>query len=447
MFLETLERGILHATSVLWSWPLIIFIFVTGLIMTVAFGFVQFRHFFTSWKYVFNPEKTSEKAETISPLAAFLSAISASLGNGTLTGMATAMLQGGPGAAFWIFVLGFFTMPIRFAEVVASTSITVQTSHGLRGGPMVYLSRVWGGKAMPYIYAFVCLLYAFIVGIAMQSNSVAGGISYMAPSITPIITGIVLFILLVYISLGGSKRVIKFSELMAPVKVILFLVITAAVLIYCAPQLGAAFTLIFTHAFSQQAITGGIMGFTVQQAIRFGMSRTLNATEAGVGTAGIFFGATGGANPIKSGIMSMAANFLATNIICFLLMLVFLVSGVWNSGLEGPQMVVAAYSSSIGSLGGLAVVILSILFSVGILVGYGFLGLECWLFVTGGRWKNLFYGLYCIMAILGTLGKVSLIWSSVDLLVAPLIICNLYGLLYLLPKLRKSYRDYQQRIA
>lgn len=439
-----LEETIKNIGNILW-WPwLVILFFIVGILMTIFFDFVQVRYFADSWKYIFQRQSTKDgQNETISPLQALLGAISAMLGNGSLAGMATAVSQGGPGAALWVFVIGFFTMPIRLAEVVASSTITVETPRGLRGGPMVYLGKVPGGSILPYLYAFFCLLICFVSGVGMQGNSITVGMRELSPLISHWIIAVALILLILYIALGGAQRIITFAEMMAPVKVILFLLATAAVLIYCAPQLGAAFMLIFKSAFTLKAAVGGLAGYTMQTAIRFGMSRSLNASEAGLGTAGIFFGATGGANPVRSGIMAMASNFLAMNIICFLMLLVLIVSGVWDSGLASTAMVGAAYATVFGFFGKVIAALLTVLFGVGVMVGYLFIGRECWLFLTGGRMEFIFYLIFSAMALVGVYGSVGLIWNSVDAVNAGIIFCNLYGLLILIPVVRKALRAYR----
>jgi alanine or glycine:cation symporter, AGCS family len=426
------------------SIPMLLLVFITGLIMTFAFNFIQFRHFFTSFQYIFKPESTDGNSQTISPLQAFLGALSTSMGNGSLVGMGVAMYEGGPGAAFWVFVLGFFTMVIRFAEAYASTAFTIKTEYGLRGGPMVYLSKVPGGKFLPYIYAFFALLLAVVTGNAMQCNSMAAGIHCMA-EFNIYVIALALFFLVLYIVLGGADRIIKFSDALAPLKVILFLVATLAIFVYFISSLPEALSLVIRAAFSQEAIVGGLIGHTMANAINAGVSRTLSATEAGLGNAGILFGAAGSVNPTKMGIMSMASTFIATQIVCFMMLLAFVVSGVWNSGEFGMTLVISAYSSVFGALGGWVATLLSVMFGMGVLVAYAFVGLECWLFLTYGRWRGLYYIIYCSVAFFGALISVKSVFCIIAFIVIGLVFCNLYGLLYLLPQMKHDWRSYLRK--
>ena len=427
------------------STPMLLLVFAAGTIMTVAFDFVQFRYFFASWGYIFKPEPMQgESRQNISPLQAFLGALSTSMGNGSLVGMGVAIFEGGPGAAFWIFVLGFFTMVIRFAEIYASTAFTITTEYGVRGGPMVYLSKVPGGAYLPYVYAFFALLLALVTGNAMQCNSMASGIQTMT-GLNMYVIAFILFAFVLYVVLGGADRIIKFSDTLAPLKVALFLLATIAVLGYFYADIFAALTLIARAAFSREAFIGGLAGHTMANAIRFGVSRTLSATEAGLGNAGILFGAAGNVNPTKSGIMSMASTFISTQIVCFLMMLTFVVSGVWNSGDCGMPLVIAAYSSVFAGFGGWIATTLSVMFGMGVLVAYAFVGRECWLFLTHGRWSNAYYIIYCAMAFGGSLVSARVVFCVIELIVIGMIFCNLYGLLYLLPQMRRGWRAHLEK--
>lgn len=445
MFNLSFSEFILKLEQWLWSWPLIIFIVGTGLIFTVALNFIQFRYFFRSWKYVLMPEKKHAarlNAAYISPFEAFINALSASIGNGSLAGMATAIYSGGPGAGFWIFVLGFFSMIVRFAEVFAGTYFIEKTSMGItRGGPMSYLHHVPGKSFLPGFYAFFCLLLTFVSGNAMQCNSISLGLERTL-NIDPRIIAAILFIFLLYVMLGGAQRIIKVSDKIVPIKVLLFFVATFIALAYHYSLIWPALVIIFKSAFTSQAVGGALVGYSIQNAIHYGISNTTNATEAGLGTAALLFGATGSQHPVRSGIMSMASAFISNYLVCFMLMVLFVASGTWQSGLTSTPLTIAAYSSALGNLGGWTVNFLTIAFGMGVLVAYAFIGRECWMFLTNGKYLNVYNILYCIMAVVGSLAQVGLVWQSINIVNAGLVIINLYGLLILLPIIRKNVQQF-----
>lgn len=425
----------------LWGWPIPVFLCVIGLTITAFFDAVQIRHFFTAWKYVLFPKKDdSEVGETLSPIQAFFTTLGAVLGNGSLVGMAGAMYAGGPGGAFWLIIFGFLAMPIRFAEVFASSIFTVETERGTRGGPMVYLARVPGGKFLPSIFAFVCLSYCLVAASMMQSNSMAEGIRYVTGA-QPWVVALVIFAFIVYIMVGGAQRVIKFAERIAPLKVILFVLATGTVIIYFLPQFFVALKLMITGAFTTKALVGGLSGHLMKHAMRTGICRVINASETGLGSSSVMFGATGGSRPVESSIMSMAL-VVVIEFVCFFIMLAFTMSGTWNSGATLMPLVIATYQTVFGSLGAWVATALSVLFGVGTLVGYAFIGRECWLFLTRGRWEWLFSAIYCVLSPVGAMISGDAVWGLLDLAVNGLIICNLYGIFYLLPQMRRKWREY-----
>ncbi len=427
--------------SFIWGWPLVIGVSTISIIFTIALNFIQFRYFTASWKYLLFSDHTARtNPEYITPFQAFMNTLNASIGNGSLAGMATAIASGGPGAAFWVFILGFFTMAIRYAEVYASTSFTDTTAAGLwRGGPMVFLGKVPGKRILPLLYAVSCLLVSFIAGSALQCNSMRLGIERITHA-EPSMIAFALFAFLAYIMLGGAQRIIKISNTLVPLKVGLFFVTILIVLVYHYRMLDDALFLIIKSALKPQAVTSGIAGYSIKQALRFGISRKLSATEVGLGTAGVLFGATKAVNPWRNAIMSMASVVVSNHLVCFMLMLALVASGVWDSGLTSIALTSAAYETVFGSIGAWIVTFLSIIFGMGVMISYAYIGRECWRFITGGRFLWLYSIIYCMMALVGSLGNVESIWSAVDSANAGMLVINLYGLLMLLPWLRRELR-------
>lgn len=441
MVMQVFEEYAAIISAALWGWPLVIFFVTASLLFTVAFNFIQFRYFFTSWRYVFTPEESTKDSDTyITPLQAFINALSASIGNGSAAGMATAVFYGGPGVGFWVFTLGFFTLAIRFAEVFAATYFVEKTPTGaLRGGPMVYLERVPGGSVLPGLYAFFCLMLAFFGGNALQCNSIALGVERLTSLDLPIIAA-VLFLFLMYLMFGGAQRIMAFSEAIIPIKVGLFFISTAIVLLYHYQNIIPALKLIVQSALMPQAITGMVLGFTIQESIRFGMSKSINATEVGLGTSAVLFGATASKDPLRSGIMSISSAFISNHLVCFVIVLVLVASGVWNSGLNSIPLTQAAYETVFHSFGTLLITFLSIAFGLGVLVAYAYIGRECWFYLSKGRGRHMFTALFCLMAVFGALANVRLVSDALDIVNGCIILINIYGLLCLLPQLRKALK-------
>jgi AGCS family alanine or glycine:cation symporter len=422
------------------GWPLIIYVLAVGAICTVAFRFIQFRYFFAAWADIFKPSSGSSQGE-MTPLQALINTLNASIGNGSIAGMATAVYAGGPGAAFWVVAIGFILMAARFAEVYLGieSAASGTREHGF-GGPMLYLQQIPGGTLLAYLYAIGCLLFCFMGGNAMQTNSITISIN-SAFHISPLIIASIILLFIAYIVWGGAARIIKASETIVPIKVGAFFIFTFIALAYHYQMLWSSLVLIAQSAFTPIAMAGGVVGFSVQQAMQFGIMRAIQATESGVGTAAIFFGATGSRTPIKDGVMSMLGTFLSTTA-CFLVALCIIASGVLEYAvtheIKSTALTCAAYTTVFGSFGGILITFLSISFGIGVLVVYAFLARECWLFLTGGRFPLLFNLTYCAVAFFGALMNVDTLWSTYGLITAFLLIINLFGILYLIPTVRSG---------
>lgn len=441
---ELINDWILRINNYLW-WPTIIFFVLVAAIITIALNFVQFRYFCTAWKLLLFPDgvKGSKKGD-MTPFQAFLNALSTSLGNGSIGGMATAIFSGGPGAAFWIFIYGLLGMAIRYCEVFLSTAFGVQHwAHSTVGGPMVYLSKVPGKKFLPYLYALFCLFLALTTGNAMQANTIRIGCVRIF-GVSYLIVAVILLVFMLYVMLGGAKRIIAVSDKIVPLKVGVFFLSAIIVLGYYWASIIPAIILIFKAAFSPKAAFGGMLGFTVQQAIRFGIYRTLNASEAGLGTAAVIFGGSGSTEPTKDGIMSMLSTFISSNLVCFFVALMLLVSGVWNNGQTSLDLTISAYETVFGSIGGWIVTFLSISFGLGVLVSYAYIARSCWLFLTRGKWIMAINIIYCLATFLGALAKVDLIWNATDLINTGLLSINMYGILMLLPFIKLGLKEYEK---
>jgi len=443
------------------GWPLIIYVAIVAVICTFACGFVQFRYFFKMWSFTLFSEKSTEKKVKgkvdMTPFQAFVNALNSSLGNGTVAGVATAIYMGGPGSALWLVITSAFVLAIRYCEVFLSAYFGARTtSKATIGGPMLYLKQVVGGKTLAYFYALFTFTFGLIAGNAIQTNSVGLSvittlkpwlhISYPTKpwlNVPYIVIAFIILLFMLYILLGGAARIVKFSDRIVPVKVGVFFVSALAILIYHYQNLFPALKIIFSSAFSSQAIAGGMVGFAVQQAVRRGMSRSIFATESGLGTTAILFGSTGSNRPVRSGIMSMLAAFIST-CACFLMSLCIVASGVWSSGLDSTALTIASYNTVFGYLGGWIVSFLSISFGIGVLVTFAYITREAWLYLTGGRLQWMFAVLYSGFAFWGTIAKVQVVWHIADLVMAGMLIINLFGILYLLPLIRKELRAFSK---
>lgn len=430
-----LQDYLMQIRDLIWGLPLLGFVVGTGVITTVGLGFIQFKKFFSSWELIFAPAEGGIVGE-INPLQAFLKALSTSLGNGSIAGIATALHAGGPGAAFWIFFIGFLGMILRFCEVYLATSFSGISKTGRAlGGPFLYLQRIPGGAYLPHVYALLCLGYGLSSGTAMQGNSISSAITEMVAIPTWII-GIALVGFIFYILMGGAHRIVKANVYIVPVKVLLFFTFCGGVLVYHWASLGAALVLMCKSALNPQAFAGGVMGLTVQYVFRLSLTRTINASEAGLGTAAVIYGSTGSKDPLRNGLSAMLGTFISVNLVCTMVALAIVASGSLASGHTGSALTSVAFQSVFGAFGGWVVTLLSVLFGVGVFVAYGFVGRQCWLFLTNDRFEHVFTFLFCAITFWGAVADVSVVWAAVDVVNGGCLLINLFGILWLLPYMR-----------
>lgn len=431
---------IVSLNSFILGWPFLLFILSVSIIITFALNFVQIRKFFTGWKLLLHPEARSAEGD-MTPFEAFVNALSASVGNGSIAGMATAVYAGGPGAAFWVLVFGFLGMSLRYSEVFLSNYFApISESGNIIGGPMIYLQKVPFGKALSYVFAAFLLFLGLATGNAMQANSIRLGFVHILP-IDSFIVALALFLFIVYVVAGGARRIIEVSDKIVPVKVGLFFISAIIVLAYHYQSILPALKLIIAGAFYPQALAGGAAGLLVQHAMRYGILLASNATEAGLGTAAVLFGGTGSKEPVKNGIMSMISVFISANLVCFLVALMIIASGVWNNGQTSLNLTISAYETVFGVFGGWVVSVLAVSFGIGVLVAYAYISRACWLYLTKGRFEFAFNTIYCLMAFWGAMVQVDIVWNLTYLANAGLLAVNLFAMLWFLPLLRKTLRE------
>ena len=429
-------------TNTLLGWPIIIYVIGVSMITTFVLGFVQIRYFITAWKYTFFPSASEGKSD-MTPIQAFINMLNVSIGNGSLAGIATAVYSGGPGAAFWIIVITLFLMSVRFSEVFLSTHYAAHAPKNTKiGGPMLYLREIMGGKLLAFLYAVSCFVFGLISASATQANSISLS-AYTAWNVPVLLTALVLFAFLLYAISGGASRIVQFSQTIVPLKVGIFFVSAFIILLYHWQAIIPSLTLIMQSALSGKAVLGGAIGYTVQQAMRYGILRTMNATESGLGTAAILFGATGSKHPVRDGIMAMATS-LVSALVCFTVALCIIASGVWNSGLTSTALTSAAYNTVFGSFGGWMVTFLSIAFGIGVMVSYAYITKAAWDAITGNRFAYLFIVIYSGFAFFGAwTTDVTNLWKWVDISLVCMVAINLFGIVCLLPQIKSGLQSYK----
>lgn len=432
-----------------WSLPLLVAIFAASIFVSLQLQFVQFRYFFSSIAMLFasghDEHVSAKKPDELTAFQAFINTLGANIGNGSLGGIPVALCTGGPGAIFWLIVMSTFAVALRYAEVYLGMAFIGKHRFGsAKGGPMLYLSLLPFGWVLSYAFALFCLGYAIFGGNIIQCNTV--GLALQKTwGIDPYWTAFFVLAFIVYILIGGSQRVVKYLDMLVPFKVALFIGSSFLVLAYNYQAIPHSFYLIFDGAFNPQAFIGGTFGYALQSVMTVGLKRSILIHEAGLGTAAVAFGSTTGEFAVKDSILSMLSVYINTHVICLMIGLTLLSTGVWNNGETSSALMISAYETVFGSFGGWIISFLTINFGISVLVSYAYLGKVCWNFLTGGKFMYVFPVVYAAAAFFGTFMKVGLVWDLADIVNGGLLILNIVGLLWFVATIRKGLRDYESQ--
>lgn len=431
----------------IWSpWMLGLFLLV-GLYYSLCTGFFQLFGLKIWWKAtvgsLFTKKKT--RGSGVSQLQALSTALAATIGTGSVSGVATAVFFGGPGAVFWMWVSAVLGMMTSCAEKTLAVRFRERgPAGGWRGGPMCYIRDGLGSKGLAAVFSVLCVAQTLTGGNLVQANSIAASLNSSFGA-NKLAVGAVTAALAGAMTLGGIGRIGRVSERMVPAMALLFVGGGAAALIVHAQAVPGALRDILHCAFQPRAVAGG---YSIATALRFGIARGVFTNEAGLGTSAIAHAAADVDDPAEQGMWGIFEVFTATIMVCSITALVILTSGVYSaeaaqaaiqSGNVLPEMLGspltgAAFAATFGKLGPVLVSVCLLLFAFTSLLGsfyYGQRGIES---LTSRPWvMNCYCGGYLAMIILGCLGDVTGVWQLVDVINGLLALPNLIALLLLSP--------------
>jgi len=388
--------------------------------------------------------RKSEAEGDITPFNALMTSLSATIGTGNIAGVATAIFLGGPGALFWMWCTALVGMATKYAEAVCAVHYRETDEAGNHvGGPMYYIKNgltsrwTWLGT----LFAFFGSIAGFGIGNMVQANSVADVLqsSFNVPFWA---TGITLAILVGLVLIGGIRWIAEVAGKIVPFMGIAYVAGGIVILAIHADQIPAAFSLIFTYAFTPAAATGGFAGAAVWAAIQFGVARGIFSNEAGLGSAPIAQAAARTNSPVQQGVIAMLETFIDTLIVCTITGLVIIISGAWTSGETGASLSSMAFEQALPNFGGYIVTFASVVFAFTTLLGWSFYGEKCVQYLFGFESIIPFRILWIIVIPIGAMTQLSLVWSIADILNALMAIPNLIALLLLSPIIFKLTRDY-----
>lgn len=441
-FINTLVNQL---NGLVWGPPMLAMILGTGLFLMLRLKFMPLSKIGAGFKLMWQGRQKGDAASgEISPFQALMTCLAATVGTGNIAGVATAIFLGGPGALFWMWCTALVGMATKYCEVVLAVHYREKDERGEHvGGPMYAIKNglgkkwLWLGTAFAIFGGFA----GFGIGNMVQVNSMAAALQ-ASFNIPLWVTGVVTMAITGLVILGGIKRIGKVAASLVPFMCVAYIIASIVVLVVHADAIPGAFELIFTHAFSPVAATGGFAGAAVMAAIRFGVARGIFSNEAGLGTAGIAQAAGTTNSPVRSGMIGMIGTFIDTIIICSMTGLAIICSGVWTSGASGAALSAAAFESAMPGVGGYILTIALVIFAYTTILGWSYYGERCWEYLVGTKAILPFRVLWVLAVPFGAIAQLDFAWLVADTLNGLMAIPNLLSLLLLSPIVVKLTKDH-----
>ena len=434
--MEAFTALVTQASDYLWNWVLLVLLVGTGLYFTLRLRFVQVRRFGEGMRRLFGGFSLHGKAagkDGMSSFQALTTAVAAQVGTGNITGCATALVSGGPGALFWVWVSAFLGMATIYAEAVLAQKYKTTVDGHVTGGPIYYIRGAFRGRFGRFLAGFFSLAIILALGFMgnmVQSNSI-GDAFHNAFGISKPVVGVIIAAVAAFIFLGGVTRIASVTEKLVPVMAAFYIVGCVVILGMNAAALPNAFAQIFVLAFRPQAMAGGLAGVTVQQAMRFGVARGLFSNEAGLGSTPHAHALAKVERPQDQGAVAIVSVFIDTFVILTLTGLVLITSGLIPDGLTGTALTQAAFSQAFGPFGQVFIAICMLFFAFSTILGWYFFGEVNFKALFGAKALPVYSVIVVLFVLVGSSLKVDLVWALADFFNGLMAIPNLIALLAL----------------
>lgn len=450
--MEMLNGIIESLTEVLSGKILVVLLVGTGIWFTARLGFVQFREFGSAFKAVFgNIKLKGDKADKngMSSFQSLATAIAAQVGTGNLAGAATAMVMGGPGAIFWMWISAIFGMATIFAEAtLAQKYKTVGEDGEITGGPVYYIRAAFRGrlgKTLAAVFAILITLALGFMGNMVQANSIADSFKG-AFGINPIVIGVAVAALSAFVFIGGAARVASITEKIVPIMAAFYILGALVIIVMNYGMIPEAFRQIVVGAWNPGAAIGGFAGVAVSQAVKYGIARGLFSNEAGMGSTPNAHALAKVKHPCDQGMVAMMGVFIDTLVILNLTALVILVTGQLqsvNQTLSGAGLTQMAFNMGFGNFGKIFIAICMFFFAFSTIVGWYFFGEKNVKYLFGPKGVRLYALIVVILIVVGSVLKVELVWNLSDFFNSLMVIPNVLGLLALSGVVSKLYKEWE----
>jgi AGCS family alanine or glycine:cation symporter len=406
-----------------------------GLFLTFRTGFVQVRRFGEACRTAF-VRRGSGQAGALTPFQAFMTALAASIGTGNIAGVATAIVSGGPGALFWIWVYGFVATAIKFAEAVLGITFREPRGETVLSGPMYYLRDGLRSPALAWLFAFVAAVAALTTTPFTQPNSIALVLDTVL-GIPRLASGIVIAVLTWLVIIGGIKSIGRAAEKLSPLKVGLYLIGGLIVIVFNAGKIPSVLALVVREAFATQSA----LGFGMFVAMRYGIARGIYANEAGYGTAAVAYGTARSDRPAQQGLNAVMEVFIVSFVTSSISALTILLTGAWESGLTSTAAVAAGFNSVMPVAGGWIVAFCTFLFGYTTLIGWAYYGEQFFEYILGRKVTIPYRWIFCLLIPFGAVSRVEVVWAWGDLMNVLQVFPNLIGVIGLSGLVARIARD------
>ena len=448
--MSTLTAIVTAINDFVWGPPMLVLILGTGLFLQMRLKLMPVMRIGTGFRMIWRGRKPAAGAAgEISPYAALMTALAATVGIGNIAGVATAIAIGGPGALFWMWITALVGMATKYAEVLLAVHYRETDDRGEQtGGPMYAikngLGRNW--RWLGAAFAIFGGIAGFGIGNMVQANSIAD-VLRSGFGVSPWVSGVVMTALTGFVLLGGVKRIGAVAEKLVPFMCVGYVAVSLLVLGLYADQIPAAFGLILHHAFNPTAAAGGFVGAGVMMALRYGVARGIFSNEAGLGTAGIAQAAGRTRHAAESGLIGMMGTFIDTIIVCTMTGLVLIVTGTWQSGLKGAVLSSAAFETALPGFGATFLAVAVVVFAYTTILGWAYYGEKCWAYLVGTKSEKPYRLAWTAFVLVGAVTQLDFVWLVSDTLNAFMAFPNLVSLVLLSPVVAKVTKDYFDRQA
>jgi AGCS family alanine or glycine:cation symporter len=395
----------------------------TGLFLTIRTRFVQVRRFAEACRVAF-VRRGSGQEGALTPFQAFMTALAASIGTGNIAGVATAIVSGGPGALFWIWVYGFVATAIKFAEAVLGLTFREAKGNTVLSGPMYYLRDGLRSPLLAWLFAFVAAVAALTTTPFTQPNSMALVLNSVF-GIPRIASGVAIAVLTWLVIIGGIKSIGRVAAKLSPLKVGLYLTGGLIVILANAVHLPSVFSTIVREAFTAQSA----LGFGMFVAMRYGIARGIYANEAGYGTAAVAYGTAQSNQPAQQGLNAVIEVFIVSFMTSTISAMTILLTGAWRSGLTSTAAVAAGFNSVMPTVGGWIVAFCTFLFGYTTLIGWAYYGEQFFEYILGRKVTLPYRWIFCLLIPFGAVSRVEVVWAWGDLMNALQVFPNLVGVI------------------